>query len=407
MRNLPREPTLPYRDLTGAMTAFPLPPIDLDRLVADRRHFHRCPELGYQEHRTAAFVARRLESLGYDVHSGIGGTGVVGSRSGIQAAPVVLIRADMDALPIEEATTHDFRSTVPGVMHACGHDGHMAVSLAVAERLAAVDLPGTVLFAFQPAEEGGAGARAMIHDGVLDVRPVDAVIGAHLWSDLPTGMIAVTPGPVFAAVDNFAITITGRGGHAASPHETTDPVIVAAHLVTALQTLISRRRNPADPAVVSVTAVRAGTTHNVIPETATLEGTVRTYGGPFHEALPAMMRRIIEESAQGFGARAELQYERVYPPTVNDANLAAHMAQVAAEVVGPANVRTDYRTMAGEDMAFFLERIRGCYVLVGSGNPAKGTDHPHHSPRFDLDEDALPLAVELLSRMALGLIGTP
>jgi amidohydrolase len=386
------------------MTAAPLPPIDRDRLVADRRHLHRHPELAYQEHQTAAFIAQRLETLGYEVRSGVGGTGVVGLRPGTRTTPAVLIRADMDALPVEEATEHDFHSTVPGVMHACGHDGHMAVSLAVAERLASVELPGTVLLVFQPAEEGGAGARAMIRDGVLDIQPVGAAIGAHLWSDLRTGTIAVTPGPVFASVDNFTITITARGGHAASPQETADPVIVAAHLVTALQTLISRRRNPAEPAVVSVTTIHAGTTHNVIPESATLEGTVRTYGDSFHEALPDMMRRIVDGSVQGFGAHAELRYERAYPTTVNHAERAAHMADVAAEVVGPTNVRTDYRTMAGEDMAFFLERVPGCYAFVGSGNPAKGTDQPHHSPRFDLDEDALPIAVELLSRVAVNLI---
>ena len=389
------------------MAPGPLPPIDRDRLVADRRHFHRHPELGYQEHQTAAFVAQRLESLGYEVRSGIGGTGVVGSRSGSRPAPAVLIRADMDALPIDESSGHDVRSTVPGVMHACGHDGHMAVALAVAERLAAVELAGSVLVAFQPAEEGGAGARAMIDDGVLDLQPVAAAIGAHLWSDLPTGTIAVTPGPAFASVDNFVITISGRGGHAASPHEVTDPVVVAAHLVTALQTLISRRRNPADAAVLSITRIHAGTAHNVIPETATLEGTVRTYGGSFHDALPDMMRQVVEGSVQGFGARVELQYERVYPPTVNHAQLAIRMAEIATDLVGSANVRTDYRTMAGEDMAFFLERIPGCYAFVGSGNAAKGTDHPHHSPRFDIDEDALPLAAELLSRFAVNLIGTP
>jgi amidohydrolase len=381
-----------------------LPPIDRERLVADRRDFHRHPELGYEEHRTAAIVARRLASAGYAVTTGLGKTGVVGVRSGGSDVPGVLIRADMDALPVQEATAHGFASNTPGVMHACGHDGHVAVALAVADRLAMADLPGTVLFVFQPAEEGGAGARAMIEDGLLDDHPVGAAIGVHLWSQLPTGTIAVTPGPAFSSVDNFAVTVTGRGGHAASPHEAVDPVVVAAHLVTALQTLVARRRDPAEPAVLSVTSLHAGTTHNVIPDTARLEGTVRTYGGTFGDRLPDLMRDLVEGTARTFGARAELQYEHVYPATINHPDIAAVMADVAVEIAGTGHVRKDYRTMAGEDMAFLLARIPGCYAFVGCGNVDKGTDRPHHSPHFDLDEDALPLAVELLSRTALRLL---
>jgi amidohydrolase len=381
-----------------------LSPIDAERLVADRRHFHRYPELGYQEHRTAEFIAERLEMAGYTVTTGLGQTGVVGVRSVGSRRPAVLIRADMDALPVQEATRHDFQSIRPGVMHACGHDGHMAVALAVADRLAATDLHGTVMLAFQPAEEGGAGARAMIEDGLLDLHPIDAALGMHLWSGLPTGTIAVTPGPVFASVDNFAITVTGRGGHAAAPHETIDPVVVAAHLVTALQTLVARRRNPAEPVVLSVTSLHSGTTHNVIPETAVLEGTVRTFGGSFCEHIPDVMRSVVEGTARSFGARAELRYEHVYPMTVNDSDISSLMADVAATIVGAEQVRSDHRTMAGEDMAFFLERIPGCYAFVGCGDADKQTTHPHHSPHFDLDEDALPLAVELLSQTAVRLL---
>jgi amidohydrolase len=381
-----------------------LPPIDAEQLVADRRRFHRYPELGYQEHRTADFIAERLEMAGYTVTTGLGQTGVAGVRSAGSRGPAVLIRADMDALPVHEATRHDFQSVRPGVMHACGHDGHMAVALAVAGRLAATDLQGTVMLAFQPAEEGGAGARAMIEDGVLDLHPVDAAVGIHLWSGLPTGTIAVTPGSVFASVDNFTITVMGRGGHAAAPHETVDPVVVAAHLVTALQTLVARRRNPAEPAVLSVTSIHSGTTHNVIPETAVLEGTVRTFGGSFCEHLPKVMQSVVEGTAQSFGAQAELRYEHVYPATVNDPGISRLMADVAATIVGAEHVRSDYRTMAGEDMAFFLKRIPGCHAFVGCGNASKQTNHPHHSPHFDLDEDALPLAVELLSQTAVRLL---
>jgi amidohydrolase len=381
-----------------------LPPVDRDRLIADRRHFHRHPELGYLEVQTAATIAERLATLGYDVRTGIGTTGVVGVRSGPVGGPSVLIRADMDALPVQEETGLPFASSVPGVMHACGHDGHMAVALSVAERLATVELSGELRFVFQPAEEGGAGAEAMIRDGVLDPTPPTAAIGIHLWSGLPTGTVAVTPGPIFAAVDNLRITIEGRGGHAASPHQTVDPVVVAAHVITALQTIVSRRKNPAEPTVLSVTSVHAGTTHNVIPERATLEGTIRSNGGLFHQELPALLRRVVEGSARAHGATAAVEYERKYPATVNDASMTRLMQIVAAELVGASNVLDDYRTMAGEDMAFFLQRVPGCYAFVGCGNPAKDSQHPHHSPKFNLDEDALPIAVELLSRGAVRIL---
>ncbi len=377
-----------------------LPPLDVDQLVADRRDLHRHPELGYEETRTAGFIAARLRSLGYAVRTGVGRTGVVGIRGG-SSPRCVLVRADMDALPVTEQNDVPYRSQRAGVMHACGHDGHVAAALGVARRLAAVDLPGSVKFAFQPAEEGGRGAVAMIDDGVLDAPAVGAAFGLHLWSELPTGTIAVAPGPVMASVDTFRITVAGRGGHAAIPHLAVDPVVIAAQLVSALQTLVSRQRNPADPAVVSVTSIHAGTTHNVIPERATLEGTVRTYGGPFYDGMPARLRGMVRSVAAAFGAEADVSYERAYPPMVNDPEMAAMLRDVAAEVVGAENVRSDYRTMAGEDMAFFLERVPGCYAFVGCRNPAKGAEHPHHSPRFDIDEDALPVAAELLSRAAL------
>jgi amidohydrolase len=387
------------------MTESSLPPIDLERLVADRRHFHRYPELGYREERTAAYIADRLEQLGYTVRTGVGRTGVVGTRESGHGRRAVLIRADMDALPVNEETDLPFRSTEPGVMHACGHDGHMAVGLAVAERLARVSPAGTVKLVFQPAEEGGAGAAAMIRDGTLEDPAVDAAIGIHLWSDLPTGTVAITPGPVFASVDNFTIEITGRGGHAAAPHQTVDPIVVAAEIVTALQTIVSRRRNPADPAVVTVTGLHAGTAHNVIPDTATLLGTVRTYGAEFRNRVPELFEELVTGIATASGASARVHYERLYPTTVNDPTIASRMTEAAASFLESGQIRSDYRTMAAEDMAFFLERVPGCYAFVGCGNARKGTDRPHHSPRFDLDEDALPVAVELLSRAAVALLG--
>src|SRR3989441_5575437 len=270
-----------------------LPPVDRDQLVAIRRDLHQHPELGFEERRTSALVAARLRALGYDVRTGVGKTGVVALKG--EAGRCVMLRADMDALPVEEANDVAYRSQHAGKMHACGHDGHVAMGLEVARRLAGLDLPGAVKFAFQPAEEISFGADAMIRDGVLDRPSVDAAFGIHLWNDLPTGKIGLMPGPVMASVDEFDIAILGKGGHAAAPHQTTDPVLVAAHLVTGLQSLVSRRRNPFEEGVVSVTQVTAGHAFNVIPGRADLRGTVRTFGGKFYEDAPA----LVEEMAQG------------------------------------------------------------------------------------------------------------
>ncbi len=377
-----------------------LPELNIEQLIADRRDFHAHPELGYQEFRTAGIIADRLATLGYEVRSGVGKTGVVGARTR-DGARCVLLRADMDALPVQEENEVPYRSQVAGAMHACGHDGHMAVGLAVADRLSRTELPGAIKFAFQPAEEGGNGAGAMIDDRVLDAPAVDAAFGMHLWSYLPMGTIAVTPGPVFASADQFEIEIVGRGGHAAVPHEAIDPVVVSAHIITALQTLVSRRRDPLEEAVVSVTAIRAGDAFNVIPERATLLGTVRAFGGPFYENAPQMIEQVAGKIAEALGAHATIKYDRLLPPTVNDRNMAALMADVAKEIVGEDNVLTDVRTMGGEDMSLFLERVPGCYAFVGARNEAKGAAHPHHSPHFDIDEDALSIAADLLSRTAV------
>jgi amidohydrolase len=380
-----------------------LPPIDRANLIATRRDIHQHPELGFEETRTSALVADRLRAFDYAVTSGIGKTGVVALKKNEgRNGRCVLLRADMDALPVEEANDVPYRSRHAGKMHACGHDGHVAIGLEVARRLAPVDLGGSVKFAFQPAEEASNGAQAMISDGVLDGPKVDAAFGIHLCNDLPVGTIAVTPGPIMASVDQFEIAIHGRGGHAAAPHQTVDPVLVAAHVVTALQSLVSRRRDPLSEAVVSVTEIHAGRAFNVIPDRAELRGTVRTFGGRFFQDAP----RLVEETAQGvasaFGARASVTYRRLSGPLINDETLSALMRDVAAEVVGAGNVQPGVRTMGGEDMAFFLEKVPGCFAFVGSANrDANAPPSPHHSPTFDIDEDSLVIGAELLSRTAM------
>ncbi|MGH7608121.1 MAG: M20 metallopeptidase family protein [Gemmatimonadales bacterium] len=376
-----------------------LPPIDRGSLLATRRDIHQHPELGFEETRTAALVADRLRGLGYAVTTDVGRTGVVGLKAG--AGQCVLIRADMDALPIEEETAAPYRSRHPGRMHACGHDGHVAIGLEVARRLAGSPLPGAVKFVFQPAEEVSNGAQAMIEDGVLERPRVDAAFGLHLWNNLPVGTVAVTDGPMMASVDQFEITVLGRGGHAGAPHQTVDPVLVAAHVVTALQSLVARRRNPLEDAVVSVTAIHAGDAFNVIPGRADLRGTVRTFGGRFWDEAP----RLVDETARGiaaaFGARADVRYQRLSGRLVNDTRMAGMMREVAAAVVGSDHVRTDVRTMGGEDMSFFLDRVPGCFAFVGSA-PRDGADaSPHHSATFDIDEDSLAIGADLLARTVL------
>ena len=379
------------------MTA--LTPVDRASLIATRRDIHQHPELGFEETRTAALVAERLRKLDYHVTTGVGKTGVVGLKK--KDGRCVLLRADMDALPVDEANAVPYRSKAPGKMHACGHDGHVAIGLEVARRLAPLELGGSVKFAFQPAEEASNGAQAMIGDGVLEEPRVDAAFGIHLWNDLPVGTVGVMAGPVMASVDQFEIAILGRGGHAAAPHQTIDPVLVAAHVITALQSLVSRRRDPLSEAVVSVTEVHAGRAFNVIPDRADLRGTVRTFGGHFFEDAP----RLVEDTAQGvasaFGAHVNVNYRRLSAPLINNEELSRLMRDVAADLIGAGNVRQGVRTMGGEDMAFFLEKVPGCFAFVGSAPRTGGRASPHHSPTFDIDEESLVIAAELLTQTAI------
>jgi amidohydrolase len=381
-----------------------LPPIDHAGLVATRRDLHQHPELGFEETRTSTLAAERLKSLGYQVKSGVGKTGVVAVRPGGGGGRCVLLRADMDALPVEETNDVSYRSKHAGKMHACGHDGHVAIGLEVARRLAALQLGGTVKLAFQPAEEVSHGAQAMIAGGVLDAPTVDAAFGIHLWNDLPVGTVGVMPGPIMASVDEFEIAILGRGGHAAAPHQTVDPVLTAAHVVTALQSLVARRRNPLEEGVVSVTQVNAGHAFNVIPGRADLRGTVRTFGGKFWDDAPALIAETAQGIAGAFGARAEVRYHRLTAPLVNDARMAGLMAEVAGQVVGTENVRSGVRTMGGEDMSYFLQRVPGCFAFVGSG-PKNGKAAPHHSAGFDIDEESLVIGAEVMARVAVRYLG--
>lgn len=376
---------------------------ETELLVRTRRDLHRHPELGFQEHRTAGIVAERLRAAGYEVRTGVAQTGVIGTLRGTGDGPTLLLRADMDALPIDEETTHGFPSTIPGVMHACGHDAHVAIGLAVAERLARgrERWPGTVRYMFQPAEEGLGGAEGMIEEGVLE--GVDAALGLHVWLGLPSGLIGVVAGPQMAGAVEFELTVRGRGGHGAMPHETIDAVHAASQVIVALQSVVSRTVSPLEPAVVTMASFHAGSAHNVIAETAHLRGTARAFDPALLESLPGRIEQVIAGVCAAAGATYEFEARIEAMPTVNDPRMAEIVRREAERIVGAGRVRTDpnVRTMAAEDFGDVLARVPGCYFFVGGTNEGRGIVHPHHSPRFDLCEECMPVAVEVMEAAAL------
>jgi amidohydrolase len=371
-----------------------------------RRDFHRHPELGFQEIRTAGIVARELNKLGLEVSSGIGRTGVVTLIEGKLPGPVVLLRVDMDALPILEETGAEYASNVPGVMHACGHDGHTAIGLSVARLLndQRNSFQGTVKIVFQPAEEGLGGAEAMIADGVLANPRPDAALSLHLWNEKPLGWIGVTPGPVMASADLFHIHLQGHGGHAAQPHLATDPLLASAQIITALQAIVSRNISPLESGVVSVTALHAGEAFNIIPDTVDIKGTIRTFKPKVRTLILEHFHQIVGGLTQALGCQVEVDIQSITPAVVNDPRVTAIVQQAVKELVGQSELDTSMVTMGSEDMAFMMQDIPGCYFFVGSANPSRGLDAPHHHPRFDIDEESLPRAIALLAAATMKLL---
>jgi hippurate hydrolase len=380
---------------------------DFQAEMAEWRHnLHAHPETAFAEHRTADLVARLLESFGIAVDRGVARTGVigtlVGSRPGesLPAGRAIALRADMDALPIQEKNGFAYASTHAGHMHACGHDGHTAMLLGAAKYLAETrNFAGTIHFIFQPAEENEGGARLMVEEGVLDRYPVAAVYGMHNWPGLPAGQFAIRPGPMMAAFDIFEIAITGRGAHAAMPHLGIDPVVAAAQIVTALQTIASRNIHPLEGAVVSVTQIHGGDTWNVIPDSVVLRGTTRSFDPAVRDALEPAIRRIAEGVCASLGTAASMRYERRYPPTINSAAETERAAATAAALVGGDNVRRDLLpSMAAEDFAWFLEKRPGAYIWIGNG---AGSDQAMlHNPHYDFNDEILPLGASYWARLA-------
>ncbi len=380
--------------------------VPTEDLIRVRRRLHERPELSLVEHETAAFVASELQRLSLDdIRTGVGKTGVLATLRGGKPGPVTLLRADMDALPIEEVGDAEYRSQRRGVMHACGHDGHVAILLAAARTLAEgrADVPGTLVFCFQPGEEGSAGNRLMIEDGALENPHVDRTFALHLYSGLDVGKIGVRDGAFFASADEYTLVIRGKGGHGAMPQLAADPVVAGAYLVTMLQSIVSREVAPKDPAVFTVGSFHAGTTFNVIPDEATLKGTVRSFDPEVRAAMPRRLERIAKGLGEALRVDFELDYRWSYPPTVNDRAVNEIVRAVGRYVLGAENVIEHDVVMWAEDMSFMQEQRPGAYFIVGSrSGPASA--FAHHNARFDIDEQALGVGYRMM--VALGLYGT-
>jgi amidohydrolase len=363
-----------------------------------RRDFHRFPELGFQERRTAGIVVRELSSLGLEIRTGVAETGVVALIRGMQPGPVVLLRFDMDALPIQEQTGAEYASQNQGVMHACGHDGHTAIGLTVARLLHArrTEWSGTVKLVFQPAEEGLGGAKRMIEEGLLEDPVPDVAFGLHLWNERPVGWIGISPGPVMSAAETFKVRLTGKGGHGAAPHLVVDPVLAAAQVVTGLQSIVSRNVAPLKTAVVSVTTIHGGEVFNVIPSLVEMQGTIRTFEPAVRQRVLARFDKIVRGVAAAFECEAQIELTPVSGAVVNDSAVTQRVQEIARNLFPDHQLSNDERTMGSEDMAYILEQVPGCFIFIGSANTALGLDAAHHHPRFDFDEHVLPRAVGLL-----------
>ena len=377
-----------------------------------RRDFHMHPELGFKESRTGGIVAKELETLGIEVTKGVGKTGVVGLLEGGKPGPTLLLRFDMDALPITEDTGAEYASQNPGTMHACGHDGHTAIGLTVAKILNAnkSEIAGTVKFCFQPSEEGTndeeiGGAEMMMKDGVLENPKVDMTLSLHMWNEKPLGWIHVAKGPIMAGAEEFKVKIIGKGGHGAIPELAIDPVVCATQIVSAAQTIVSRNVAPLETAVVSFTMINGGTAFNIIPQEVTMEGTIRTFEPRARETVVRRFEELIKGIASAMSCQAEVKVKRISPALINAEDVTAKVQETARRVLPQAaHDNTPYLTMGAEDMAFMQEKVNGCYFFIGSNNVEKHLDYGHHHPKFDFDEQALINGVAVMSTAVMDIL---
>ena len=372
-----------------------------------RREFHRIPELGFQEYKTSEIILRELSRLDdFPIRKGIAGTGITAVMQAGNPGKTLLLRFDMDALPVLEKTGLNYASENEGLMHACGHDGHLAIGLSAARILAEMraDLFGQVKFLFQPAEEGLGGAQQVIRDGALEDPRPDQALALHLWNEKPLGWIGISDGPVMSASDTFRIDIVGRGGHGGKPHEAIDPILAASAVINSLQSLVSKEVHPLDSSVVTVTTFHAGQAHNVIPDRAVLGGTIRSFTSGTRKLLLKRFQEIVEGVAAAHRCRAEISIEDISPPVVNDPALAEVLRRSSRELFPDADLDDNYKTMASEDMAYIMEQIPGCYCFIGSSNPDAGLNAKHHQPDFNFDEDALIYGTALLVKAVQNLL---
>jgi amidohydrolase len=377
-------------------------PNELARDVINiRRDLHMHPELGFEEHRTSALVAARLRSLGFEVSTGIAGTGVVGVIHGTCAGRTIMLRADMDALPLTEETDRPYRSCESGKMHACGHDGHVAILLGAAELIAngKERLPGTVCLLFQPAEEGLGGAQVMVQEGVIERFAIERAYGLHLSTKYRTGIIALREGPFYASSDSIEIAVHGKGGHGSAPHDAIDPIYTAANFITSVQQIVSRHVDPLEPAVVTIASIHGGTIHNVIPRSVHMLGTVRAFSDEVRSAMPERIERVLRSCCQAMGASYEFTYLWRYPVTCNDAEQTQYTRILAEHTFGAEAVLTADKLTGAEDFSFFAQRVPSCFYTIGAAQDPK-TASPHHSSTFDIDESALATGVAMMTALA-------
>ncbi|MCH2394108.1 M20 aminoacylase family protein [Oceanibaculum sp.] len=377
-----------------------------DEMTAWRHHIHTHPETAFEEHKTSAFVAEKLESFGIEVHRGLAGTGIVGKLTGGNGSGRAIgLRADMDALDVHEKNDFDHKSQHEGKMHACGHDGHTTMLLGAAKYLSETkNFDGTVYFIFQPAEENEGGGRVMVEDGLFEKFPVEQVYGMHNWPGLDVGKMAVRTGPMMASFDIFEITVKGKGAHGAMPHMGVDSVVTASQIVNALQTIASRNTHPLDAVVVSVTQIHGGDAYNVLPDEVVLRGTTRSFRPEVQDSIEPAMRRIVDGICQTMGATATVKYERRYPPTINTAPETEIAARVAAQVVGDGNVHDDLMpSMGSEDFAFMLQQKPGSYVWIGNGSTEGGC--MLHNPHYDFNDGVLPIGASYWAKLVETTLG--
>ena len=371
-----------------------------------RRDLHMHPELGFQEVRTAEFVAHELRQMGMLVTTGIAETGVVAILESGKPGRVCMLRFDMDALPISEETGAEYTSRNPGIMHACGHDAHVAIGITVARLFSnhLNHLKGTIKFVFQPAEEGLGGAERMVKEGVLENPRPDFSLGIHVWNESPVGWFGITPGPIMAASEIFRVVIRGRGGHGALPSRAIDPIVASAQVISAIQTIVSRNVHPQKTAVISVTAIHGGQAHNVIPQEVELKGTIRTFDTDTRELVLDRFQHVVDEAARMMGCQAIIEIKSLTPAVVNNDQVTAIVLNTVNKLWSHSTIDTNYQTMGSEDMAFYLQEIPGCFLFIGSANQQLGLNAAHHHPRFDIDEKVLPMAAGLLASTAIQLL---